>query len=284
MPKIAVIIVGIILFLIVSFIMVAFLADFLFNLKVDREINALLAKRIDNDDIVKQEDLDKLPSPVQRWLENSQVVGKDSVRDVRLKQTGVMRTEPDKPWMSFKAEQYFVTENPGFIWKAKINVAPMFHISGRDKYDEGKGNMLIKVLSLITLGDATGEEIDQGTMLRYLAEMMWFPAAALNDYIQWEAVDERSAKATMSYKGVTASAIFLFDENGDIASFSAKRYGDFGGQFSLETWSGSVKEIKVIDGIRIPTQGEVTWELEAGDFTWLKWEITEIEYNNPTVY
>lgn len=284
MPKIMVIAVGILLFLLVAFIAVSFLGNYLFNQKAEKEINALFAKRVDNKAIVKQKDLDRLPAPVQKWLENSQVVGQERVSTVRLKQSGMMRTEPEKSWMPFKAEQYFVTEEPGFIWNAKINAAPMFHISGRDKYDDGHGNMLIKVLSLITIGDATGKEMDQGTMLRYLAEMMWYPTTALNDYIKWEEIDESSARANMSYRGVTASATFKFDENGDVSSFSSKRYGEFGGQYSLETWSGSVGEIKLMDGIRIPTKGEVTWELEAGDFTWLEWEITEIEYNNPKVY
>lgn len=284
MPKIAVIIVGVILFLLVAFITVSFLGDYLFNQKVDREVNALFEKRIDNKAIVEQKDLDGLPIPVQKWLENSQVVGQERISTVRLKQTGMMRTEPDQSWMPFKAEQYFVTEEPGFIWNAKISAAPMFHIAGRDKYDEGHGNMLIKILSLFTIGDATGKEMDQGTMIRYLAEVMWFPAAALNDYIKWEEIDEMSAQATMSYRGVTASAIFVFNENGDIDSFSAQRYREFGGQYSLETWSGSVGQIEVMDGIRIPTKGDVTWELEAGDFTWLEWEIAEIEYNNPMKY
>ncbi len=284
MPKIVMIVVGIILFLLVAFIAVSFLGNYLFNQKAEKEINALFAKRVDNKAIVKQEDLDRLPIPVQKWLENSQVVGQERVSTVRLKQSGMMRTEPEKSWMPFKAQQYFVTEEPGFIWNAKINAAPMFHIAGRDKYDDGHGNMLIKILSLITIGDATGKEMDQGTMLRYLAEMMWYPTVALNDYIKWEEIDERSAQANMNYMGVTASAIFKFDGNGDVSSFSAQRYGEFDGQYSLETWSGSVGEIKVMDGIRIPTKGVVTWELEAGDFTWLEWEISEIEYNNPKVY
>ncbi len=284
MPKIMVIAVGILLFLLVAFIAVSFLGNYLFNQKAEKEINALFAKRVDNKAIVKQEELDRLPAPVQKWLENSQVVGQERASTIRLKQSGIMRTEPEKSWMPFKAEQYFVTEEPGFIWNAKINAAPMFHIAGRDKYDDGHGNMLIKILSLITIGDATGKEMDQGTMVRYLAEMMWYPTTALNDYIKWEEIDERSARANMSYRGVTASATFEFDENGDVSSFSSQRYGEFGGQYSLETWSGSVGEIKLMDGIRIPTKGEVTWELEAGDFTWLEWEITEIEYNNPKVY
>jgi hypothetical protein len=31
--------------------------------------------------------------------------------------------------------------------------------------------------------------------------------------------------------------------------------------------------------MRIPTRIEVTWHLASGDFTWFRFKITEIEYN-----
>lgn len=42
---------------------------------------------------------------------------------------------------------------------------------------------------------ATGSEIDQGTMMRYLNEMTWFPAAFLGENISWKAVDELFASS-----------------------------------------------------------------------------------------
>ncbi len=50
----------------------------------------------------------------------------------------------------------------------------------------GKGNMLIKMMSTIPIGNSSGEEMDQGAMMRFLAEIVWLPSAALNDYIQWD--------------------------------------------------------------------------------------------------
>ena len=38
------------------------------------------------------------------------------------------------------------------------------------------------------------------------------------------------------------------------------------------------------DNINIPTQGEVTWKLDDGNFTWFKFDITEIEYNRSNIY
>lgn len=84
--------------------------------------------------------------------------------------------------------------------------------------------MLIKLLSLITVADSKEEKIDQGTLLRYLAEMVWFPTAAVNDYIQWEELDSSSARATMNYGGIIASGIFNFNSQGEVINFVAEKY------------------------------------------------------------
>ena len=35
----------------------------------------------------------------------------------------------------------------------------------------GKGNMLIKLMSTIPIGNSSGDEMDQGAMMRFLAEI-----------------------------------------------------------------------------------------------------------------
>lgn len=229
--------------------------------------------------IVTGDQLSTLPAVVQNWLKRSNVVGKEAANFVHLNQKGQMKTKPDGNWLPFKAEQYFTVEKPGFIWTADIQAAPMIHIVGRDKYEHGKGNMLIKIQSLFPIANATGPEIDQGSMLRYLAEIGWFPSAALNNYIQWDAVDSTSAKATMQYGAITASGIFRFNKEGDLLSFEAKRYYDRKEGATLEDWWIENKTWKEMQGIRIPIQSEVTWKLKNGDFNWLKLEITAIEYD-----
>jgi len=50
-------------------------------------------------------------------------------------------------------------------------------------YRDGKGNMQIKLGTIFPIANATGEEMDQGSMMRYLNEMMWFPTAFLRENI-----------------------------------------------------------------------------------------------------
>ena len=235
-------------------------------------------------EIITEAQLENLPAPVQRWLRHAGVIGKERIATVRLKQKGFFRLSESQRWMPFEAEQYYVTDEPAFVWYATMRPAPLLAITGRDKYEDGKGNMLIKLSSLIPVADAKGDEIDQGTLVRYLNETMWFPTAALSRYITWEPNDENSVKATMSYKGVTASAIFQFNVKGELTNMIAERYRTVGKRFELDQWSTPVAAYRESNGIIIPIKGEGVWNLSTGDFSYIKLEITDIEYNHASVY
>lgn len=285
MPKVAFVILGILATIVFLVAIAAFIANILFSQNVKKEVLELFNGAGENkNEIIGRADLEGLPLCVQKWLEYSQVLGKERISTVRLKQKGVIRLEAGKPWMPAEAEQYFTVTEPGFVWKTKVKMAPLVYFAGRDKYHEGRGNMLIKLLSLITVVDARGKEMDQGTLLRYLGETVWFPTAALSNYIKWEGIDSHSAKATMSYGGVTAAAVFKFNDKGEVIDFVCERYRTVGDQYILETYSVPMKDYKEFNGIRIPTKGEAVWKLKTGDFSYYQVEITDIEYNIPAVY
>ncbi|MES2765608.1 MAG: DUF6544 family protein [Bacteroidota bacterium] len=229
--------------------------------------------------IITQEDIAHMPPVVQKWLERSNIVGKTPARVSHLRQRGAMRTKPGGDWMPFTAEQYFTAVKPGFYWTADVGNF-FLNFKGRDMYRDGHGNMLIKAYSLVPVADAKGKEIDQGTMLRFMAEMVWTPSVALKEYITWEQLDERRAKATMKYGFLTVSGIFTFTLQGDMQCFDAERYYDRNGRTTLENWhiDADPTGFKTFQDIRIPARSTVTWKLGDGDFQWLKMEITDAEY------
>jgi hypothetical protein len=258
-------------------------ADWKFNKNYHKETKTLLAKAVNAPAvIITKEMLKDLPQPVQLWLGRSGIVGKEMIQKLQIKQKGEMKQGPASKWFPFEAEQYNTVNPPAFAWKAEMNPSLFMFIDGRDKYEEGRGNMLIKPYALFTVANAKGPETDQGSMLRYLAEICWFPAAALSNYIQWLAIDSLSAKATMSYGGITASGVFHFNANGDISSFEAERYyGEAREKPRLEKWvvTNMPCAYKEFEGIRIPYKSELTWKLKEGDFTWLWLEVEDIKYN-----
>ncbi|NIA30849.1 MAG: hypothetical protein GWP06_13165, partial [Actinobacteria bacterium] len=132
-----------------------------FNKDVKIEMNSFLSKTDAHaEKIVTKEMLENLPICIQKWLVNSKVLDNKNIYTIYLKQKGELRTKMDGKWMPVEAEQVTRVEEPGFIWSATIQAAPFIHIRGRDKYENGKGNMLVKLLSFITVADSKGKETD----------------------------------------------------------------------------------------------------------------------------
>ena len=253
--------------------------------QIDDEARALLSgASASGARVVEARDLEQLPPPVRRWLEVSGVVGRARATTVRLQQRGELRTAPDKPWMPVVAEQYFSVDPPGFVWRADAKMMRVLPIAGRDRYAGGRGHMLMKLASLITVADGSGPAFDQGAMLRYLGEIVWFPSAALSDSMTWEAIDARSARATMRYGGVTASAVFAFDDAGRFARLTADRYMSAGGGATLEKWLIPVTAWRFVRGVEMPVSGNAVWKLPGGDFDYYRWEILDVEENRPELY
>lgn len=244
-----------------------------------RELQVLYSQSVKSSDVVTGQKIASLPPIVQTWLHRSGIVGKPSVSTVHLHQRGILRTAPRGKWMPVSAEQYFSVQPPGFLWLADVKMMPFVPLAGRDKYADGQGHMLIKALSLIPLADSKGPEIDQGTALRYLGETIWFPSAALSEYISWEALDAVSARASITWGNITASGIFCFSENGDMTAFQADRFYDRQGTSTRERWRIDAKDWKEFNGVRVPVKFDVTWKLQEGDFTWFRMEVTDLVYD-----
>jgi hypothetical protein len=254
-----------------------------FDREMSRDVTDLFAASIDGQPTVLTEaDLAALPEPVQRWLRYSQVVGTERPVAVRLKQEGEFRLGEGRDWMPFEAEQYFTTDPPGFVWIVSMRMFPLVTVTGRDRYVEGESSIRMRLLSLLPVADESGSKLDQGALLRYLGEMPWFPAAAVSPYITWEGIDASSARATISYGGVTGSATFLFDQEGRLTEVVAQRYNS--SKDRLETWSAPTHAYGEIGGVRFGVEGEAIWRYETGDFSYIRLRITEVEYNRPVRY
>lgn len=221
----------------------------------------------------------RLPEPMQRYLHCAGVVGKEPVRTVRLKQRGTMRQRPEQKWMPLEAEQSFTVNPPSFTWRARMRFAPFAWVAATDQLADGHGSMNIKLLSAIPLGNARGPEMDQGSLVRYLGEMIWFPTAWLSDYIEWQAIDASSVRATIHSAGISASAVMSVNEQGQPVQLSADRHMEDHGNYRLTPWSARCSEFREADGMYLPTHFDVTWRLPAGDFTYLRADISEIEYD-----
>lgn len=224
--------------------------------------------------------LASLPPSVRVWLEKSGIVGRKPIAQVDLDQQGQMRLSKTGKWMDFQARQHFTTHPPAFYWDAKVRLTAGIYMHGQDSFASGKGRMSVRLFSLIPLVRAAGDAIDQGAMVRYLAEMIWFPSAALENYISWRPMEGQQAEAIMTYQNCSASGTYQFNNQGDVIRFQAKRYYSQGKSSHLEDWLVEMdpQGYKNFDGIWVPAKASVSWKLATGIFTWLKLEINHIQY------
>jgi hypothetical protein len=220
-----------------------------------------------------------LPACVRNWIIKSGAVDKEITHSVYLTQKGFMSIKPGSKYMPAIAEQYFNIDKPSFIWTVKVNMMPGVQMAGKDKFENGHGNMLIKLYSLFTFADGKGDAIDQGTMLRYLGEICWFPSAAVQPYIHWEEIGNNSARAIMTYGKQKVSAIFTFDDDSKLIRTDALRYMGLGKDAELHEWQIPCTEWKSFEGVKVPSKGNAIWKLKDGNFDYYRWEITNIQYN-----
>jgi hypothetical protein len=243
------------------------------------EIDALLADgRPAASATVTEGDLERLPEPVRRWMRYSQVVGTQRPTTVRLRQEGDFRMGA-RGWRPFRANQYFTTNPPGFLWQASFRMAPLVSVAGRDQYRDGEASMQMRVLSLIPVANKTGGGLNQGDLLRYLGELQWFPAAALADYLTWEPLEADSARVTISHGGITASMTLRFGADGRLLEERAIRYNDARGR--NESWVNSNDVDGEFGGIRVPAVGEARWEYDSGPYPYIRWRVTDVEQDRP---
>ena len=231
--------------------------------------------------MITKQMINELPNSVQKWLLNSGIIGKKPIRSVFLQQELQLKMKPrQKEWYNAKAKQCFTIEPPAFSWSLDLKIKSLIPIVGKDKFENGKGEMCINLFSIIPLVNLKdNSKLNQAALQRYLAEIVWFPSAALSPFISWVQITDTSVKATMSYLGTKGSGTFYFNKNGDFEKFEAMRYKDVEENSEPKLWTVKTIKTEERNGIRIPVELNADWKLENGNWTWLKLKINEINYN-----
>jgi hypothetical protein len=258
----------------------------MFNQQVEKEVKRLFTNSKDISEIrysVKQ--ITNLPDPVQRYFKYSLQENQYYTAYVKLKHEGTFRQSQGQGWMPIVGQEYFTIENPGFVWIGKMKPFPLLWIDGKDEFINGTGNFQIKLLSLFTVIDAKGKETDESELLRWIAETPWFPTSLLpSKYLHWEEVNSTSAKAIVEYGKIKTEVIFYFNEEGQIVKLNADRYRSVNNIYSKDKWIGYYRDYTKVNDMMIPKEIEAAWNLSSGEFSYAKFKITDIEYNNPSIY
>src|SRR5580693_7902635 len=128
-------------------------------------------------------------------------------------------------------------------------------------------------------GRRGGEEMDQGSMMRYLSEMIFFPAAFPGGNISFQAVDHGSAQVTLTGHGRTATGTICVDGQGRLTDFAGMRDRMAGGRQVLTAWPTPVTAYGEFEGLRLPAGDKAVWKLPDADLDYIDVTITELHYD-----
>lgn len=225
------------------------------------------------------EDISKLPSQVQKYLHYCGYIGKSKMSNMKLYFKDVDFVQASKK-LKIKYTLYSFVGEP--IRIALIDTS-MFGIpfEGIDSYQNGVGCMKGEIAKLITLFDENGEAMNKACLATYLSECFLMPHIALQEFIDWQSIDETHVKATITYYGISVSGIFEFDDKGRMISFTTedREYNDGNGNIQKVKWSAICEDYKDMNGIKYPTALKAIWHLNTGDLVYFDGRDIEIKYD-----
>jgi hypothetical protein len=228
------------------------------------------------------EEFDNLPAPVARYLQWALPEPIPQIRVARFSQVGTLRTDARSTrWMPFTACHLVVPQSEGFLWNARVRIAPWLHVQVIDSLITRRGSGHVRLLSALTIAaDAGTPEMNSGSLHRYLAEAVWYPTALLpSAKLHWTRIDADKALATLSDNGVTVSLEFRFAGTGEVtAIYTPARWGSFDGGYKQLPWEGHFNNYEERAGMLVPTECEVGWH-SNGDWeaVW-KGQVTAVTY------
>jgi len=269
--------------LIIAFLTAGFIGNIIQKRQIVQQIDRLhRTARIDRDGVFTTDDIASVPDPVQGYFTNVLQEGQEYVSTVRLKQEGKLRSGgADSDWKPFTATQHITVDPPGFLWNATVRLWPLIRLRITDLYRDGNGSAAISLFGVIPLGgDDQNPELNEGELLRYLAEAVWYPTALLpSQGVHWTAIDDSTAMATIEYGGATAMLTFHFTENDEVAKVhAAERPRRVDNGYEPTPWTGHWDDYQTVNGMRIPTTGEVVWHLPEEDMTAWQGQLIDINY------
>ena len=216
-----------------------------------------------------------LPDVVERYFDLALNPDPVPVQMTVLRQKGEIRLGGiDSGWHHLTASQYFTLPRPGFVWDAQVTLCPGVIVRIRDGYCQGEGRMRASVDGCISVIDSHDRsKLASGALHRYLAEAVWFPSV-LRSAVSWQAIDGRTARATLTDGGISVWLDFHFGSRGEIVSASTPgRYRDVDGIEVLTPWKCQYADYRCVNGELIPMSGEAAWCLPHGTFPYCRIRI-----------
>ncbi len=278
--------------LIIIIVLVGIIAIY-FNIPISRERSEFkkLSQKIIKESpsfkgVFTKKEIEHLPIPVQKYFDYCGFVDKPKMSYMNAKFTDVPFLQgKDGRKLKIDYNQYNLVEKPYRLAHIDSSlfgipfegIEYIFDNPSETSFARMKG----VIAKTLTIFDVVGPEMNQSALVTYLAESLIVPNAALQDFIKWEEIDDLNAKATISYKGITATGTFTFNEKGEMVSFvTYDRWADKGdGRYEKRKWSALCSKYKENNGIKQPSKLQAVWHYDDGDLVYFDSDNVKFEFN-----
>lgn len=236
-------------------------------------------------DVVTDEDLVRLPAPVQAYVRRAGAVGQPVVTHFRAAWAGRIRADPADSWMDFTAEQVNRIDTPErfFLMDARRGRLPVdvLHV-----FRNGAASMRVRLLSLLPLVRASGPELTRAETVTLFNDLaILAPGALVDRKIRWEAIGPHEARGFYTAGVNTVSAVLAFNEDFELVDFvSDDRLvaSGNGTLFTPQRWSTPLSEYRESGRWHVAHHGEGWWHPADGlPFAYIELNLVSLEINPP---
>ena len=112
------------------------------------------------------------------------------------------------------------------------------------------------------------------------------PTALLDPAIEWEALDDRSARARYTVGPNSITAVLWFNDAGELVNFTSDdrlAQSSGGAAWTRQPWSTPVGEYRQYGPWRLPSRGEGRWHPPGGEFVYIELELLDVQTDPPPV-
>ena len=235
--------------------------------------------------VLDESDLVGLPNPLAAYIRRSGAVGQPRVVTFHADFHGRIRSGPDAVWMPFTGQQvntYGPRPQRIFLMDATKSGLPVtvLHV-----FVDTTATMRVKLLSLLTVVDASGPEMDRGETVTVFNDLVVMaPGAIVGAAATWTAIDPLHVRGEFTDGDQTVSAVLTFNADHDLVDFVSddrSAASADGKTFTHRRGSTPLAGHRDTDGRRVLTSGEGVWHAVGaeGTFTYLEFQLDAITYN-----
>ncbi len=241
--------------------------DVAYNLEHNNELN---------ETVLSENDINHLPSSVQKYLHYVGAIGKPITKNFSAVFEGQLRDKQKE--FSFISEQYNFFKEPARLFFVK---GKMYGITvpGYHKYMKQEAKMDIKLFGLIPVVKEKGKVMFSSETVTIFVELCYYAPSLLADKnIAWEEIDSLTAKATFTNKNATITATLHFNKEGQLINFISDDRTDVS-DMKQYRFSTPVSEYKTYEGHTVPTVIKLVWHYPDGEFVYGDLQLKRIRYN-----